>query len=98
MKFNFPMHPAPRGPDYSRLVWVTPLVSMLCWMIILFALTGCSTNPDRLNALLDRLEFEEDEQGCVRLHGNVDLNPWPMVSTAATLDYRKVKGPEAPQC
>ena len=64
------------------------------------AFTGCTTlSPEnQARSLLDRLEFEEGETGCFRLSGQIDLNPIPFMTSSVTLDLRKTKGADAPDC
>ncbi len=47
---------------------------------------------------MDRLEFGEGEEGCFRLAGQLDLNPIPFMTSNVTLDLRKTKGENAPDC
>ena len=64
------------------------------------ALCSCaSVSPDaQAKSLLDRLEFAEDEVGCFRLSGQIDLNPIPFMTSNVTMDLRKSKGDNAPVC
>ncbi len=51
--------------------------------------------------VFDRLEFEDDEWGCVDIRGQVDVNPSPLASSNATMILKKTKnGPngEVPEC
>ena len=67
------------------------LVAMLC--------SCASVSPDaQAKSLLDRLEFAEDEVGCFRLSGQIDLNPIPFMTSNVTMDLRKSKGDNAPDC
>jgi hypothetical protein len=63
-------------------------------------LTNCATvTPEaQARSLLDRLEFAEDETGCFRLSGQIDLNPIPFMTSNVTMDLRKSKGENAPDC
>jgi hypothetical protein len=69
-------------------------------VMILFTLTGCASDPARLQALLDKLEFDDDEGGCVRLETNVGLMA-VFGSGGTQITYKKSKptatGP-APDC
>jgi len=55
-------------------------------------LLACASTDQNAKSLLDRLEFDDDETGCVRLTANLDLNPMPFITSNATLVYRKQKG------
>jgi hypothetical protein len=72
----------------------------LLLLLPFFLLIGCSaiTPEAQARTLLDRLEFGEDETGCFRLSGQVDLNPIPFMSSTVNLDLRKSKGENAPDC
>lgn len=69
-------------------------------VMALLLLTNCAAiSPDaQARSLLDRLEFEEDETGCFRLTGQIDLNPIPFMTSNVTMDLRKSKGEDAPDC
>ena len=69
-------------------------------LITLLALTSCaSQNPDvQARTLLDRLEFGDDEEGCFRLSGQLDLNPIPFMTSNVNLNLVKKKGDTAPDC
>lgn len=53
-------------------------------------------------SVLDRVEFDEDEYGCVDLRGQIDLNPAPMFTSNANIVLKKTKvGPNGeipPEC
>lgn len=63
-----------------------------------FILTGCATPEQNARTMLDRLEFDEGEVGCVELRATVDLNPIPMITSNASLILKKSKGANAPEC
>jgi len=67
-------------------------------LITLLALTGCATPDQNARSLLDRLEFEEGERGCAELRASIDLNPLPLVTTAASLILKKDTCEGAPSC
>ncbi len=71
-------------------------------LLIVLAAVLCScasVSPDaQAKSLLDRLEFEDDEIGCFRLSGQIDLNPIPFMTSNVTMDLRKSKGDNAPDC
>lgn len=62
------------------------------YLVLLVFLASCSGTDQSVKNLLDRLEFDEDESGCLRLTANVDLNPIPLITSNATLVYKKQKG------
>lgn len=63
------------------------------YLPILLFLTSCgASSVASMEKLLDRLEFEDDEQGCVRLEATLDLNPIPLVNSTAKVMYKKQKG------
>jgi len=66
--------------------------------ISLLALTSCATPDQNARTLLDRIEFDDDEIGCVDLRAVVDLNPIPMVTSNASIILKKSKGENAPEC
>jgi type IV pilus biogenesis protein CpaD/CtpE len=66
-------------------------------VIALAALSGCASQDQKARSLLDRLEFGEDEIGCFRLNGSIDLNPMPVFTSNVNLSLVKKKG-EAPDC
>jgi len=61
-------------------------------LLTLLLFTSCASTQDNAQSLLDRLEFGDDEQGCVTLEGNFDINPIPLITTNVRLVYKKVKG------
>jgi len=67
-------------------------------LLTLLILTSCASTQDNAQSLLDRLEFGDDEQGCVTLEGNFDINPIPLITTNVRLVYKKVKGDSALTC
>jgi len=70
----------------------------LCILGIILMLNGCSTPVEETRTVLDRLEFEEGEEGCVRIDGQIDLNPLPLFKTNASLTLKKNTGEGAPEC
>ena len=64
------------------------------FLIIAILLTGCSSST-----LLDQLKLEDGETGSVCVRGNVDLNPFPLITSNATFVYKEhTDGVEAPDC
>lgn len=63
-------------------------------LLILLTLTlaACQSTDQQARSLLDRLEFDEGEEGCFRLTGTLDLNPIPLASSNITLNLVKRKG------
>lgn len=62
-------------------------------------LAGClGSSAEKTEALLDRLEFDDDETGCVRLSSDLKLGGNPFVGSDSNLIYQKRKGDDAPQC
>ena len=70
----------------------------LAALILLTALTGCAGQDTQVRTLFDRLEFDEDETGCFRLTGNLDLNPLPFISSNVNISLVKKKGEDVPDC
>ena len=73
-------------------------MKLLSLIIILLSFSGCSSTEANAKALLDRLEFGEDEEGCIRLEAQIDLNPFPLVTSNASLTYKKQKGTSNLSC
>lgn len=75
-------------------------VSLICIaaVVLTLMLGGCATQDEEARSLLDRLEFDEDETGCIRLDGTIDLNPLPLFKTNANLTLKKQKGDNPPEC
>lgn len=67
-------------------------------IILVSLLTSCATPDQNARTLLDRLEFEGDEIGCVDLRATIDLNPIPMITSNASLILKKSKGTNPPEC
>jgi len=61
-------------------------------LLFLLMLTGCASTSDNLSALFDRLEFGEDEVGCLRIQTTIDLNPNIIFNSNTQVMYRKQKG------
>ena len=71
-------------------------------LLILLLSTGCAqTTSENAQSLFDRLAFGEGESGCVRLDATIDLNPAVIVTSNASIIYKKSK-PDAngvaPEC
>ena len=78
-------------------------------VITILLLVGCNSMPVDENGvpiaqrtLLDRLEFDEDESGCVEIVGEIDLNTSIFFSSTAHITLKKVKKAEGetsvPEC
>lgn len=67
-------------------------MNKLFGLITLGALTSCASSDENARSLLDRLEWDEDEVGCMELRGTVDLNPLPLFATNVSLIVKKQKG------
>jgi len=67
-------------------------------LISLLLLTSCASTQDNAQSLLDRLEFGDDEFGCLTLDATIDLNPLPLITSNARMVYKKVKGDSALTC
>ena len=64
-------------------------------------LTGCANNAERTQAFLDRLEFGDDETGCIRVQSDLKLGGNPFLGSDTNVAYHKRKaaeGEQAPQC
>ncbi len=76
-------------------------------LISVLLLTSCASKGPTIlpngelyeaRTLLDRVEFGEDETGCIDIRGEVDLNPAPFFSSNAQIILKKSKGEDAPEC
>jgi hypothetical protein len=65
---------------------------------LLFLASCTSSGSDNAKSLLDRLEFDEDETGCVRIQSDLKLGGNPFVGNDTSLVYHKSKGENSPQC
>jgi hypothetical protein len=74
---------------------------MLCGALMV-SLCACASNdganPEDVNELLQALQFDDDETGCVRIDGAVDLDPGLVGSASMNVTYKKEKGDNAPDC
>ena len=61
-------------------------------------LNGCATPEQNARSILDRIEFQDDEQGCFDLRATVDLSGNPFVTTNGSLILKKQKGDSPPEC
>lgn len=68
------------------------------YLALLALLTGCTSSGEGVKMLIDQLEFYEGDRGCVEIRANIDLNPIPLVSTNASVIYKKDTGDGAPTC
>ena len=69
-------------------------------LFLVLLLSGCSSNPSA-KGLLETLEFGEDETGCFRVTGTVDLSASMFASRSVAVSLVKKKGTEldpAPDC
>lgn len=79
-------------------------------MMLCLLLAGCQSMqqvdengiPMAQRTLLDRIEFDEDESGCVEIVGEIDLNTSIFFSSTAHITLKKVKRAEGqetvPEC
>ena len=70
-------------------------------LLMVLLLSGCASNPDGAKSLLETLEFGEDETGCFRVTGTVDLSASVFASSSVAISLVKKKGTEldpAPDC
>lgn len=77
-----------------------PPYSLFCLAALVFVcgLSGCATPQDNAKTLLDRIEWEDDEQGCMELRATVDLSGNPFITTNGSLILKKSKGDMPPEC
>jgi hypothetical protein len=67
-------------------------------IVSLMLLSGCASNTDRIQAIFDALEFEENQEGCVRVQGNLALGGNPIAQSAVNVNVVKTQGENAPPC
>ena len=69
-------------------------------LVLMFGLVGCAGQQQEENArsLFDRIEFDDDEVGCFRVAGTLDVGGNPFTSTNVAVTLVKKKGDEAPDC
>lgn len=76
------------------------LILLICALM----LCGCGTlgegaaETEDVNDLLEALKFGEDEDGCLRIDGAVDLDPGVIGKANVNLTYKKENGDNAPEC
>lgn len=79
----------------------------IAMILMVLLLCSCGTTSElqktdsEAKTLLETLEFEPDEKGCVELRVSVDLNPAPFFTTMGSIIYKKEKNagePNAPRC
>ena len=66
-------------------------------MIAILVLAGCSNNPSS-KSLLETIEFGEDETGCARIQGSLDVSTGMFVSSTVAVTIIKKKGEDVPNC
>ena len=67
-------------------------------LLLAFGLSSCATQGEDARSLLDRIEFGEDEIGCVDIRGEISLNPSVIFSKKATIILKKSKGENPTEC
>ena len=67
-------------------------------IVCLALLTGCVSNTERIQAIFDALEFGENQEGCVRVQGNVSLGGNPIAQSSVNVNVVKAQGENAPPC
>ena len=73
------------------------MARLLAVLITGLLLSGCSGQTTK--ELLNTLEFGEDEVGCFRVNGSVNLGGNPFASTEVHVNLVKKKGgDDAPDC
>lgn len=75
-------------------------MKQLMMLVLLVLLTGCSGNPSA-KGLLETLEFGEDETGCFRVTGTINVSATIFASSQVAVALVKKKGTEldpAPDC
>lgn len=55
------------------------------------SLVACASDQNRFQELLNKLEFDEDEVGCVSMYTQLDLNPVPLINSNTGVYYAKEK-------
>jgi len=70
----------------------------LALLPILLSIASCSSTGETAKTLIEQLQFEEGEEGCIRLQAEIDLNPVPFITTNAQLIYKKSTGEGSPDC
>lgn len=78
-----------------RIVYSLMILSLVA---VVFGLAACASPQENARSLLDRLEIDDGETGCVDLRAVVDLNPAPFLTSNASLILKKSKGEDAPEC
>lgn len=69
----------------------------LIGLFTLLAVTGCTNNPSG-QELLQAIEFGDDEKGCARISGNLDIKAGMVASTTVNVLIVKEKGDDVPSC
>lgn len=73
-------------------------MKLIILAVLSILLVSCASTQENAQTLLDRLEFGEDEVGCLTIDAMIDLNPLPLLTSNARLVYKKVKGDSALTC
>ena len=66
--------------------------------VVLLAMTSCASNTERMQSIFDALEFGENQEGCVRVQGNVALGGNPIAQSSVNVNVVKTQGENAPPC
>jgi hypothetical protein len=66
--------------------------------VVLLVMTGCASNTERMQSIFDALEFGENQEGCVRVQGNVALGGNPIAQSSVNVNVVKTQGENAPPC
>lgn len=75
---------------------ITPKMTVLALGVTIAS--GCASNNPDARTLLDRIEFGEDETGCFRVTGTLDVGGNPFTSTNVAVSLIKRKGDDPPDC
>jgi len=74
------------------------LIKNLGMVLFMSLLTACSSTAETAKLIIEQLEFDEGEEGCITLNAQIDLNPVPLLSSNAMLIYKKRTSEDAPDC
>jgi hypothetical protein len=64
---------------------------------MMLLLSGCASTTDE-RTLFDRLEFDDDETGCFRVTGTLDVSASIWASSNVAVSLVKRKGDAPPEC
>lgn len=73
-------------------------MKVLLLLVMALVLSSCASQESRLSDIFDRLEFKENQEGCISFRGQISVGGNPFAQSSIYVNMVKTQGDVEDDC